>query len=102
MPKLQRVDVTFPEGLFGRCSANDDDLTLKNPGSCVAGGGRTGYSVKIISRDALVNGDFILGGKSSSGGVVVLPQHPAVLCVTTFCTFPREFSSVWSEDFRAC
>jgi hypothetical protein len=37
---------------FGKCSAPDDHLTVKNPGSCVAAGGRTGYSVRIVSGDA--------------------------------------------------
>ena len=47
---------------FGHCRKPDDDLNPKAPGSCVAGGGRVGYSVKLVARDALLNGTFRIGG----------------------------------------
>ena len=54
---------------FGKCEKSDDDLNIKVPGSCVAGGGRSGYSVKLISRDALFNGRFPLGGPNVVGSI---------------------------------
>ncbi len=60
---------------FGRCRQPDDTLNLKVPGSCVAGGGRTGYSVKFISRDALLNGRFPIGGPNIVGPIANPPPE---------------------------
>ncbi len=49
-----QYDVTAALNNFGKCALPDDKLKYRNPGSCVAGGGRTGYSVKIVGRDALL------------------------------------------------
>lgn len=49
---------------FGKCELSDDKLKLKNPGSCVAGGGRTGYSVKLVSRNYLLSNQIRAGGPS--------------------------------------
>ena len=58
---------------FGNCELPDDALSAKVPGSCAAGGGRSGYSVKLISRDALLNGRFPIGGPRVVGPVVNKP-----------------------------
>lgn len=54
---------------FGKCQVPDDQLKFKNPGSCVAGGGRTGYSVKLINRDALFSNQHKIGGASGAGAI---------------------------------
>ncbi len=56
-PNSDRITATSIDNRFGRCAATDDSFDVKNPGSCVAGGGRTGYSVKTVSRQALIRGN---------------------------------------------
>lgn len=58
---------------FGRCFLPDDNLKYANPGSCVAGGGRTGYSVKLISRDALNSTQHQIGGGAPAGALLNPP-----------------------------
>ena len=58
---------------FGKCRFPDDELNLKTPGSCAAGGGRSGYSVKLISRDALLKGQFPIGGAGIEGDILNKP-----------------------------
>ena len=60
---------------FGKCRFPDDELNLKAPGSCVAGGGRSGYSVKLISRDALLKGQFPIGGAGIEGDILNKPPE---------------------------
>ncbi len=60
-------------GNFGRCALPDDDLRFPNPGSCAAGGGRTGYSVKLISRDALFSNQHRIGGGAPPGAILNPP-----------------------------
>ena len=64
---------------FGSCvdaqSYHDDVVSGKYPpimGGCVAGG-RTGYSVKIVSEDFLRNPDLELGGKGQTGAILNQP-----------------------------
>jgi hypothetical protein len=59
--------------LFGKCALPDDNLKFKNPGSCAAGGGRTGYSVKLISRDALFSNQHRIGGEGAAPGAILNP-----------------------------
>lgn len=60
---------------FGECQIPDKSLTSNgpdtttNPGSCLARGGRTGYSVKIISKDALLSNDWEIGGGNEKGAI---------------------------------
>ena len=44
LPALGSFNYDVNEALknFGKCSLTDDNLKFPNPGSCVAGGGRTG------------------------------------------------------------
>lgn len=58
---------------FGRCALPDDNLKYKNPGSCVAGGGRVGYSVKLVNRDALVSTQHRIGGPSAAAAGILNP-----------------------------
>jgi hypothetical protein len=63
---------------FGKCALPDTDLKFRNPGSCVAGGGRTGYSVKLISRDALVSPLHAIGGGAGGAANAILnPPKPS-------------------------
>lgn len=58
---------------FGKCIVKDDNFKVFNPGSCVAGGGRTGYSVKIVSRNYLFATDHNLGGEGTSPNAILNP-----------------------------
>lgn len=57
------------EEYFGECEKTDDESETKMPGSCLTKGGRTGYSVKIISRDALLSSDWKIGGGDTAGAL---------------------------------
>jgi len=59
---------------FGRCEVPDDNLKFPNPGSCVAGGGRTGYSVKLINRDALLSTQHKIGGGAAANALLNPPR----------------------------
>lgn len=61
---------------FGKCKVSDDDLKFPNPGACVAGGGRVGYSVKLIGRDALLSSDHAIGGAGGAAGPINNPPKP--------------------------
>lgn len=63
----------IPDQLFGRCQLPDDEMSVSTPGSCVAGGGRTGYSVKLISRDALFSELYQIGGGGAPPGPIQNP-----------------------------
>ncbi|NJL25351.1 MAG: hypothetical protein HC902_09340 [Calothrix sp. SM1_5_4] len=58
---------------FGKCAVPDDRMKFNNPGSCVAGGGRTGYSVKMVSRDALLSNQHKIGGQGAGPGGILNP-----------------------------
>jgi hypothetical protein len=58
---------------FGKCAVPDDGMKFTNPGSCIAGGGRTGYSVKIIGRDALLASEHQIGGPEAGAGEILNP-----------------------------
>ncbi len=52
---------------FGRCETEVPDPAFPNPSNCLQGG-RTGYSVKNVSRDFLLSADHELGGGSGAAG----------------------------------
>lgn len=60
---------------FGKCKLPDDGLKFTNPGSCVAGGGRTGYSVKLVNRDALKSTQHKIGGDAAPNGIINPPPN---------------------------
>ncbi len=60
---------------FGECQIPDKTLgstdpgVTAQPGSCLARGGRTGYSVKIISKEALLSDQWEIGGGNEKGAI---------------------------------
>jgi hypothetical protein len=54
---------------FGKCRLPDDGLKFPNPGNCVAGGGRTGYSTKLVGRDALKSSQHKIGGTAAANSI---------------------------------
>ena len=67
------VDYQMDGDRFGRCQMEVSNQAYPNPGNCLDGG-RTGYSVKNISRDYLLSGDHALGGGSNgSKGSILNP-----------------------------
>lgn len=60
---------------FGKCSVPDTNLKFKSPGACAAGGGRTGYSVKLVNRDALFSNQHKIGGKAEPAGPLLNPPN---------------------------
>jgi hypothetical protein len=67
----------FPSAVFGRCKQEMDNVTTQKtgipvPGSCPQGG-RTGYSVKIISEQYLKSSDLELGGQGIKGKIANPP-----------------------------
>ncbi len=66
-------DVQASLANFGKCSLSDTGMRFTSPGSCIAGGGRTGYSVKIVSRDALLSKQHKIGGASAAPNAILNP-----------------------------
>ncbi len=66
-------DLTSSMANFGKCKLPDDGLKFTTPGSCVAGGGRTGYSVKLVSRDALKSAQHKIGGAAAPNSIINPP-----------------------------
>lgn len=65
----------FPDAKFARCDysvpAGSPDIV---PGSC-QGGGRTGYSVKLVSPEYLLRPDLELGGPGQAGPILNPPPQ---------------------------
>lgn len=53
-------------GRFGKCKKFYGSQKYNVPGECLEGGGRVGYSVKIVSKDYLRASDHNMGGDSGS------------------------------------
>ena len=68
--------INFPEERYGKCQEWDDEYKVKIPGSCLYKGGRTGYSVKIISGDFLRAKNVQYGGENERGGLLNPPPRP--------------------------
>jgi hypothetical protein len=58
----------FPVDKFGNCQSNPKDVPL--PGNCIIGG-RTGYSVKLVSIDYLKSSNHQLGGETGGKGPII-------------------------------
>lgn len=69
------VNYDFPYSRFGRCELSDDGLKDKVPGSCVAKGGRTGYSVRLVSRSFLNSSQNRVGGAGIPPGALMNPPR---------------------------
>ncbi|MBX3020370.1 MAG: hypothetical protein KF799_01735 [Bdellovibrionales bacterium] len=72
-PGAFNYDVTQALQNFGKCGLPDDGMKFTNPGSCVAAGGRTGYSVKLVGRDALLSNQHKIGGPPASADAILNP-----------------------------
>ena len=72
-PGKGAVNYSFPDGLFGECGTTDDKAKVKVPGSCIAHGGRTGYSVRGVARHALNSPLHKVGGSGEPPGPIVNP-----------------------------
>lgn len=66
-------------GLFGRCN-NDEEVVARRPAeafpSSCALGGRTGYSVKLVSKKYLESPDLELGGPAGGAGSILSNSIP--------------------------
>ncbi len=71
-PSTYNYDAPIDSLPFGRCALDDDDFEIKNPGSCIAGG-RTGYSVKLVSRDYLLSNQIQAGGPNAAPNAINNP-----------------------------
>lgn len=69
------VNYEFPDSTFGRCIQRTDDVNPAQPapGGCPAGG-RSGYSVKIVSKTYLKKVNADLGGPGQSGPILNPPN----------------------------
>lgn len=67
------VDFNINSGYFGRCVDNIEDGEVPSPGSCVQGGGTTGYSVKLVAKEFLLRSDLKLGGEGTQGSITNPP-----------------------------
>ena len=72
-------EYSFPFDRFGQCAFKDDTYRpeYKVPGSCLARGGRTGYSVKLLARDALFSSAHPIGGDGEAPGLIMNPPPVA-------------------------
>ena len=72
------VDYSFPDQ-FGTCEDRIDDgdemKEFPAPSGCPAGG-RSGYSVKIVSKNYLENVNSELGGQGNTGAILNPPPAP--------------------------
>lgn len=66
----------FPTATFGKCDQRRDDEIVEtpSPGGCPHGG-RSGYSVKIVSQKYLRNVSAELGGPGNSGAILNPPPE---------------------------
>lgn len=74
LPKVQVF--TFPEAQFGNCEkAAPPEVMI--PGKCAQNGGRTGYSVRMLSRDYLLSDKFFVGGDGVAPNSILNPPDPS-------------------------
>lgn len=68
------VNYEFPDDTFGRCGQRTDDVSpeFPAPGGCHVGG-RSGYSVKIVSKNYLKTVSSDLGGPGNTGPILNPP-----------------------------
>lgn len=68
------MDYSFPQDRFGTCPNPQPWLaSVKVPGNCPIGGGRSGYSVRMVSPQYLRSGDLKLGGADQASGAILNP-----------------------------
>ncbi|RYZ82466.1 MAG: hypothetical protein EOP06_21615 [Proteobacteria bacterium] len=69
------ADYSLDTERFGKCTVRPEAKgadTIPTSGDCIAGG-RTGYSVKMVSADYLNSNDLELGGEQTSGALINPP-----------------------------
>lgn len=66
----EAVEFSMDRSRFGRCRAPVTRAEYPTTGNCIEGG-RTGYSVKNISRDFLISSEHELGGQSVGTGAIL-------------------------------
>lgn len=66
------LDYSLDKGRFGKCLTGVDKDAPPTSGNCVVGG-RTGYSVKIVSSSYLRSTDLELGGEGAGAGKLLNP-----------------------------
>lgn len=66
------VDYDMDPSQFGRCNTAVTNQSFPNPGNCIDGG-RTGSSIKNVSRDFLMSSDHELGGGGAGGPILNPP-----------------------------
>jgi hypothetical protein len=64
---------TIDPDYFGQCRNPDDGMAISQPGSCLSKGGITGYSVKLLSREALEDSEWPMGGVGNTGSILNPP-----------------------------
>lgn len=67
----------FPVDRFGNCRIPDEayQRDFKVAGGCAARGGRTGYSVRLISKDYLMSQRHTIGGEQEGPGMILNPPR---------------------------
>lgn len=60
---------------FGKCRKFYSGGKVNVPGECIENGGRTGYSVKMVSKDYLTSSQHSLGNAGSSTGPILNPPQ---------------------------
>ncbi len=70
------MDYSLDAERFGKCVSKPEDLLKGGPtsGDCI-NGGRTGYSVKMVSTDYLRSQDLDLGGEGGATGGILNPPN---------------------------
>ncbi|OQW53983.1 MAG: hypothetical protein A4S09_06220 [Proteobacteria bacterium SG_bin7] len=64
------ADYGFPSDKFGKCDSPIRADAPANPGNCIIGG-RTGYSVKLVSYDYIMSSAHQLGGEGAAPGPII-------------------------------
>lgn len=66
----------FPDETFGKCEV-PAAAAVPIPGSCHQNGGRVGYSVRVVSREHLLQGTWQVGGDGEPPGPILNPPDIA-------------------------
>ena len=69
--RIDDYSMDAAEESFSRCSAEDMEET-PIPGGCQKGG-RSGYSVKLVSESMLRSNNLKMGGPNTGGGPILNP-----------------------------
>lgn len=72
----EEANYDFPKDKFGICASRPTPNSPPTEGDCILGG-RTGYSVKLISREYLASSNHGLGGEGAGKGAI-RNQLPAI------------------------